>query len=115
MKTSRAVRALQDVLKQIKPDVIFLSESHLDKAKAEKLMRKFKFDELLFHESDGRSGGLILMWKNEVKIVCKRVQKNFIDVVVKGDQDWRLTGFYVEPSWITSTNHGNIFEICTRI
>jgi exonuclease III len=99
LKTSRAVLALQELLRQIKPDVIFLSESHLDKAKAEKLMRKAKFDKLLFHESNGRSGGLILMWKKEIKIVCKRIEKNFIDVIVKDSQDWRLTGFYGEPNW----------------
>jgi hypothetical protein len=37
--------------------------------------------------------------KKEIKIVCKRIEKNFIDVIVKGSQDWRLTGFYGEPSW----------------
>jgi exonuclease III len=52
--------------RQINQDVIFLSESRLNKAKAEKLARKLKFEGLLFHESDGRSGGLILMWKKEI-------------------------------------------------
>jgi exonuclease III len=65
VKASWEVLALQELLRQIKPDVIFLSESHLDKAKAENLMRKVKFDKLLFHESNGRSGGLILMWKKK--------------------------------------------------
>jgi hypothetical protein len=88
-----------DVHRHIKPDVTFLSESHLDKIKAEKLMRKMNYDKCLVHDSDGRSGGLILMWKKEIKIVCRRVENFFIDVLVKGEQDWRFTGFYGEPSW----------------
>ena len=99
MNTSRAVLALLEVQRQIKPDVMFLSESHLSKSKAEKLMRKLKFDRLLAHESDGRSGGLILMWKKEIKIVPKDITANFIDVVIEGVNEWRLTCFYGEPKW----------------
>jgi hypothetical protein len=75
MKTSPAVHLLMDVHRQIKPDVMFLSESHLAKVKAEKLMRKMNFDKCLVHDSDGRSGGLILLRKKEIKIVCRRVEK----------------------------------------
>jgi hypothetical protein len=50
MKTSPAARSLMDVHRQIKPDVMFLSESHLKKAKVEKLMLKLNFDECLVHE-----------------------------------------------------------------
>ena len=63
MATSRAVLALLEVQRQTKPDVMFLSESHLAKAKAEKLRRKLKFDKMSCFESNGRSGGLILFWK----------------------------------------------------
>jgi exonuclease III len=57
LRNRRAVRALLDLQKQIKPDVFFLSETHLDKARAEKLRRKLGFDFLSISESDGRSGG----------------------------------------------------------
>jgi exonuclease III len=82
MKTSPAIRALLDLQREINPDVIFLSESHLDRAKAEKLVRKLKFGGMLIHENDGRSGGLLLMWKKETKIVEKDITANYIDVVV---------------------------------
>ena len=61
----RAVRALQVVLRQTNPDVVFLSETHLNKAKAENLMRCFDFQFMLINESDGRSGGFLMMWKRE--------------------------------------------------
>jgi hypothetical protein len=78
---------------QTNPDVFFLSESHLDKAKAEKLARKMKFEGVLFHERNGRSGGLVLMWKKEIKIEPKDIKANFIDLVIKGDTDCG------EPRW----------------
>jgi hypothetical protein len=42
-ETSRVIRALQNVVRQIKLDVVFMSELHLDKPMAEKLMCKMKF------------------------------------------------------------------------
>ena len=56
MNKFTAVRALQVLLERIRPDVVFLSESHLSRAKAGVLMRRFHFDEMEIHESDGRSG-----------------------------------------------------------
>ena len=65
MKKASAVRALQVILERVRPDVVFMSESHLNKAKAENLMRRFDFQFMLINESDGRSGGLLMMWKRE--------------------------------------------------
>lgn len=61
LASARAVRALLDVQKREKPDVFFLSETHLSKAKAEKIKRKVGCDHMIIHESDGRSSGLLLM------------------------------------------------------
>lgn len=83
----RAVRALLDVQKQAQPDVIFLSESHLDKIKAEKVRRRIGYDHMIIHESDGRSGGLLLLWKKGVTIEEKEVSKYFIDAVIKDVRD----------------------------
>ena len=92
-------RVLLDVQKLAKPYVSFLSESHLGRVKAEKLRRRVGFDHLLIHESDGRSGGLLMMWKKEVNIQVNDISKYFIDVSVHGETVWRLTGIYGEPSW----------------
>lgn len=80
--SSRAVRSLLDVQRQVRPDVFFLSETHLSKAKAEKVKRRVGFDHMLIHESDGRSGGLLLFWNNDVKIQSCGISENFIDVLV---------------------------------
>ena len=45
---------------------------------------------------DGRKGGLLLVWKKEVRIYSRASTLDFIDVSVEeenGDM-WRLTGIY---------------------
>jgi exonuclease III len=75
LSSSRAVRALLDVQGCLKPDVVFLSETHLDNAKADKVRRRAGFDHKAVFESEGTSGGLLLMWKEEVKIQVNSVSK----------------------------------------
>jgi exonuclease III len=91
LKNRLAVRALQDLERQIKPDVFFLSETHLGRAKADNLRRKLSFDSLSLFESDGQSGGLLMMWRNNVKVIEKSVTKNYIDVIIEDDISWRFT------------------------
>jgi hypothetical protein len=83
----------------LKPDVFFLSETHLEKVRAENLRRKLGFDHSIIFESDGQSGGLLMLWRNNVRITEKGVTKNYIDVVIEGEFSWRFTGVYGEPSW----------------
>ena len=59
LASARAVRALRDIQKRERPDVLFLSETHLDKVKAEELRRKLLCDHCIIVESDGRSGGAV--------------------------------------------------------
>jgi hypothetical protein len=51
--------------------------------------------------SEGRSGGVILLWKKEIKVEQIFAAPNYIDVrVVENIQKvWRLTGIYGEPPW----------------
>ena len=79
--------------------MFFLSETHLDKAKADNVRRRAGFDHLIIHESDGRSGGLLLLWKEEVNIRLQAVTQNYIDVVIEENGGWRFTGVYGEPDW----------------
>ena len=61
MASAAAKRSLLDIQKQVWPDVIFLSESHLNKVKAEKLTKRLGLDSFECSESDGLAGGLLLM------------------------------------------------------
>lgn len=79
-----AVRSLLDVQRRYNPDALFLSETHLDEARAEDLMRKMKMDHRLVAPClDGRKSGLLLVWKKEVRIYSRTITLEFIDVSVE--------------------------------
>ena len=82
MASAAAGRALLDIQKQWGPDVLFLSETHLNTVKAEKVRRKVNMEHMEVVDSVGASGGVILFWRNPVHIQLKDKSKNFIDVVV---------------------------------
>jgi hypothetical protein len=96
-----AGRALLNLQKRSDPDVMFLSETHLDEWPAECLRRKLKMDFKEVVRRDGRSGGLLLLWKTEFKISLRFKTKNFIDVNVNHSSGfvWRFTGLYGELRW----------------
>jgi hypothetical protein len=73
MHKSSAVHALLELQGRLKPYVLFLSEAHLSKVKAERLKTRLKFDNMLVSESDGRSGGLVLYWNNDLKVTSFEV------------------------------------------
>lgn len=51
-------------------------------------------------EAQGRSGGLVLLWRETHQVKLLGLSNNHIDVEVKvkDAQPWRLTGFYGEPN-----------------
>jgi hypothetical protein len=50
---------------------VFLSETHLGNVKAKILKRKLGCGHFFIHESDGRSGGLLMLWRKETVIQCQ--------------------------------------------
>jgi hypothetical protein len=58
-------------------------------------------DSKIVSRSNGRSGGVILFWKKEIKVEQIFAAQNYIDVkIVENPQKiWRLTGLYGEPRW----------------
>ena len=80
--------------------MLFLSETHLDKAKAGKLRRRLGFDEMEVSESDGRSGGLVMLCQTTLGVSSRAVHSNYIEIRIKETTaaGWRFTGFYSEPS-----------------
>ena len=68
LASTAAVRSLLDVQKQWGSDVFFLSETHLNTVKAEKVRREVNMEHMKVVDSVGASGGLILFWRNPVHI-----------------------------------------------
>jgi hypothetical protein len=66
----------------------------------------------IVNPSNERSGGVLLLWKKEIKIEMIFSAPKYIDVkVIEGDNKiWRLTGFYGEPRW--DDRHMSWDKIC---
>jgi hypothetical protein len=56
-------------------------------------------DKFIIHESDGRSGGLLLLWKKEAVVRQLNVSQYYIDVAMEEGGQWRFSGIYGEPNW----------------
>ena len=78
-----AVLALLDVQRRNNPDVVFLSETHLDRYPADCLRRRMKMDFMIIQTSDGRRGGIMMLWKQEVKLYQIFACPNYIDVRIE--------------------------------
>lgn len=92
----RAVRALGDLVKSHKPNVLFLIETLSGKDRISKLVSKLGFVDFFSVDSSGRSRGLAILWDRNVKCQVMGFDNNHIDVVMLkgGDLEWRVTGFY---------------------
>ena len=55
---------------------------------------------MLVSASDGRSGGLVMFWNNDISVTSKEVTPNYIDIRINehSEAGCRLTGLYGEPS-----------------
>lgn len=75
-----AVRSLLDVQRRSNPDVLFLSETHLDRYPADCLKRRLKMDFMIVNPSNSRSGGVLLLWKREINVIQIFSTPKYIDV-----------------------------------
>ena len=76
------VRSLLNLQRRYNPEVLFLSETHLDDYPADCLKRKLRMDFKIVNPSNGRAGGVILFWKKEVIIQQIFSVPKYIDVKV---------------------------------
>jgi len=66
----------------------------------DRIKNKIGFANGLIVSSNGRSGGLALLWSKKVDLEIKSYTKNHIDAVVTEIDNgfkWRVTGFYGHP------------------
>ena len=95
----RAERELGDIIQAQVPTIVFLSETWSSRSRMERIKNMLEFDGLFTVPSDGRGGGLALMWKGRDMVWVDNFSKYHIDAIVNGglESAWRLTGFYGEP------------------
>jgi hypothetical protein len=113
LKKTTAVTAPVKVQKHQDVDIIFLMETHLDDWPAECLKRRLNMDHKEVVCSDGRKGGLLLLWKKEVVVSLRHKSENYIDVFIGVGQEniWRFTGFMENQAGRRNTCLGTVSEI----
>ena len=111
----RAVQVLADLVRKQGPKISFLMETKLTKTELEPIQRELNFHSMIVVPSRGRSGGLALMWKDDVLLNTQTVSPNHIDAYVSYpvQVQWRLTRFMATPRTIGKVRLGILCVICT--
>lgn len=95
----RVVQFLKEITQQIKPNIIFLSETLAKENKVKEVCKQINFAGYWAVEAQGHSGGLALLWKNNGSCQIRGSGTQFIDFEVENDQvgRWCYTGYYGCP------------------
>ena len=95
------MRSLTDKVKDTDPVLVFLSETKANWNRMKGIQRKLNFTQGIIVPSNGRSGGLAMLWKEGADVSFKSCSNAHIDVVVcegVGAQPWKGTRFYGHPN-----------------
>ena len=82
------------------PILFFLMETKLVVSEMDGIKEGLNRSQGLVVLSKGRSGGLALLWKKELKVDMQTFSDNHIDAIVDqgvSGHHWRITGFYGNP------------------
>jgi hypothetical protein len=81
------------------------------------LRAKLKFDNMFMVESVGRSGGLAMLWSNDLLLSIQNFSRRHINgtIIRKSNGDeWKLTGFYGQPDATKERSHGSCYNTLRR-
>jgi exonuclease III len=84
-------------VKEKKPDMVFLMETKFFNKNCDFLCVKLGYDHMFVVDSVGRSGGLILLWRNKMDVSIQNYSRRHINVVVTNGRlgnTWKFMGFY---------------------
>jgi exonuclease III len=96
----RATRDLHLMVKKKGPKLVFLMETKICNKDMDFLRIKLKFNYIFVIDSVGRSGGLILLWKNDINIEIQNYSRRHINAIVSMGRDgvkWKFSGIYGNP------------------
>jgi hypothetical protein len=88
------------MVKERRPNFVFLMETMCSKQYMDQIKLRLGFDNLFVVDPVGRSGGLALLWNKEENLEIFSYSRRHINAVVKdmaGQPIWKMTGFYGHP------------------
>lgn len=98
--SSLAVRTLIDDVRKKDPFLVFLVETKAGTSRIKRIQTKLDYTQGIVVQSDRRSGGLALLWREGTEVSFKSSSNSHIDVLVREsptESPWRATGFYGQP------------------
>ncbi|TYI76842.1 hypothetical protein E1A91_D06G105000v1, partial [Gossypium mustelinum] len=93
---SAKIRELKQLLAVNNPNIIFLSETKMSATDFRRVQNNCRLQNGLTVNSEGRSGGLALMWRDGMNVSIQNYSKHHIDSMVRLENNKiiRVTGFY---------------------
>ena len=94
---SRTVRALHNLVQQYNPNIVFLMETKIGAKRMVKVRERIGLPNGLILPSEGKSGGMALLWAGDLDVEIKSFSRHHIDAIVidpKTGFKWRITSFY---------------------
>ncbi|TYH01219.1 hypothetical protein ES288_A09G040200v1 [Gossypium darwinii] len=106
------VRDLKQLLVAIDPDIIFLCETKVSANRFDFVRRRCRMEGCLAVNAEGKSGGLVMMWKESKKVEIQTYSSNHIDALVhmKNESPIRFTGFYGNADLNRRQNSWNMLK-----
>ncbi|KAA3485063.1 reverse transcriptase [Gossypium australe] len=96
MGNPATVREFKQLLVANAPDIVFLSETKININSITRVSSLCRMEGCLVVRSEGKSGGLAMMWKEGTKVSIQSYSKFHVDSLVGMDEgkELRFTGFY---------------------
>jgi ribonuclease HI len=87
------------MVREKRPAMVFLMETKMRRKKMENIRHKLGFPSMFVVDCVGRSGGLGLLWSEEVVVDIQNYSHRHINSIVHGcdNVEWKFTGFYGQP------------------
>ena len=76
------VRELRDFARHLAPSIICILETQIEGKRVENLVESLGYNKSFAVNSSGRSGGLGIFWKDEIKVEVIGYSKYHIDVLI---------------------------------
>ena len=88
---------LHSLVQQYNPNIVFLMETKVGIKRMVKVKERIGLPNGLVIPSEGKSGGMALLWVRDLDVEIKSFSRYHIDAIVidpKVGFKWRMTGFY---------------------
>ncbi|XP_030939895.1 uncharacterized protein LOC115964782 [Quercus lobata] len=96
----QTVQVFHNLVQRHNPSTVFLMETKVGVKRMVKVKERIGLPNGLIIPSEGRSGGMALLWVRDLDVEIRSFSRYHIDAIVinsKSGFKWRMTGFYGNP------------------